>query len=131
MIAESVGAISLVQVIYGSYHWKLAKEHTNLALVYLEFKHKPKQAKYHCEKAWSILVDDLKQKTVLEMNQPNRDADELDADLTENDTSSMGGQDEQAYVPYQDFDKHQMLLNYIYGRSCALLKQYFPLLFYF
>lgn len=101
MIKESLGCICLTQVIYGSSHWKLAVAYINLAQVYLEFANLPKQAKHHCEKAWTVLVDELKDQSIYEPNTNGSENTKLNPDS----------------------NKQQMMLNYIYGRACTLLKQ--------
>jgi hypothetical protein len=123
MINELVGSIALIQVIYGSFHWKLAKEHTNLALIYLEHKNLPKQAKVHCEKAWSILVEDLKHKSIhvkeneLADESEKQPKESVDDEFTEEEAAI-------SHAQYQGFHRHQMMLNYIYGRASTLLKEY-------
>jgi hypothetical protein len=111
MVAESTGAIALIEVIYGNIHWKLAKEHTNLAMIYLEFKGLPKQARVHCEKAWSILVAEFTHKARLELHGLENQSEENDDD-----------ESSKAHL-YPDCNKHQMILNYIYGRASTLLKE--------
>jgi hypothetical protein len=88
LVKESTEVISLNEVIYGQSHYKTAFSYINLALIYLECKNLPKQAKNHCEKAWQIKLNNLKQEEYL-----------ID-------------------------DKHEMILNFVYGRSCILLKEY-------
>ena len=105
MVKELIGVISLNQVIYGQSHWKLAWSHIHLAQIYLEYKNLPKQAKHHCEQAWSIFLEDLKDETCFNLNNTN---------------------ESNTYEYYnQDLNKHQMILNYIYGKSCTILKQYY------
>lgn len=100
ILTECYGAISLVEVLYGSIHWKLAKERTNLALIYLEIQYLPKQAKLECEKVWSILVEDVRNRARLEPDQPDYQLEF-----------------------YPDYNKHQLIVNYIYGRASTLLKE--------
>lgn len=117
MINEACGSISLVEVIYGSIHWKLAKEITNLALIYLEVRKLPKQARIECEKAWTILVEDFRHQTRNELN-----ADEgLDKEPQQGQLDSDDGL--QTTHVYPDCSKHQMILNYIYGRASSILKE--------
>lgn len=90
-------------MIYGNSHWRVSYAHTLLALAYLDFKNQPKQAQYHCENAWTIQLEDLK--------------DEACHNLLSN-------QNEHLYE-YSDpeYHKHQAILNYTYGRACTLLKE--------
>lgn len=111
ILAESYGAISLVEVIYGSIHWKLAKEYTNLAFIYLEISKLAKQARAECEKAWKILVEDFRHQTRLELEKEN--GDDNDDGLATATTAHM----------YPNFNNHQMILNYIYGRASTILKR--------
>ncbi|CAF0810696.1 unnamed protein product [Brachionus calyciflorus] len=105
MINERLGSIALSQVIYGSSHWRYAMAYTELALVYLEFKNLPKQAKHHCETSWYILYEELKNKTLHEVNKG------------ENQLSNF------STISSEIVNKHQMMLNYIYGRACTILKE--------
>lgn len=105
MIQECVGCISLTQVVFGSSHWRYAMAYGELALVYLEFKNLPKQAKQHCETAWKVLYEELKNKNLHEANK------------SENQLNNF------ASITPRIIYKHQMILNYIYGRSCTLLKE--------
>ena len=121
LVKELAGVITLTQVIYGDTHWKLAWAHINLAQVYLEQKRLAKQAKHHCELAWAIYLEDLKDRTRrglfvnttapkdeknVGVNGENEQDDESDADY---------------YNP--DADRHQMILNYLHGRACTILKE--------
>ena len=105
IIKELVGVISLTQVIYGDSHWKLAWAHTNLALTYLELKQLPKQAMHHCERAFQVLTDEIREQSRRSLLLANSDIDES----------------EEFYNP--DSCRHQMILNYVYGKSCTLLKK--------
>jgi hypothetical protein len=104
MINESIGIVAIHQVVYGVTHWKLAWSHINLAHIYLEYKNLPKQAKHHCEQAWSIFYEDLK--------------DEVRHDLNNSNFENF------AFEFYNvNYNKHHTILNYVYGRSCTLLKE--------
>lgn len=117
MVNESSGAISLVEVIYGSIHWKLAKEHTNLALIYLDFKNMAKQAREQCQKAWSILVEDFKHKKRME------DIHGANFEEAEHENNAGGSEEDKSDHIYPDCNRHQMMLNYIYGRASTILKE--------
>jgi len=104
MLKELLGVNSLTQVIYGDTHWKLAWSHTNIALVYLEQKHLAKQAKHHCERAFQVYTDDLKE-------QARRQ-------LLTNDGLDLT---EEFYNP--DEFRHQMILNFVFGKACTILKE--------
>lgn len=106
MIEECLGCIALSQVVFGSSHWKYAMAYAELALIYLEFKNLPKQAKLHCETAWKILYEELKNKNLHEANK---------SDFQSSNFASV--------TPCL-IHKHQMILNYIYGRACTLIKEY-------
>lgn len=106
MVQECLGCIALSQVIFGSSHWKFAMAYTELALIYLEFKNLPKQAKLHCETAWKILYEELKNKNLHEANK---------SEYQSNNFATV--------IPCL-IHKHQMILNYIYGRACTLTKEY-------
>jgi hypothetical protein len=93
----------LNRVIFGNTHWKLAWNHINLALCYLELKNLPKQAKEHCEKAWEIYLEDLRQEQINHLTDSEYETDRQFLD--------------------QNSDQHHMILNYVYGRSCTLLKE--------
>lgn len=60
LLKESSGIVALNEVVYGTRHLKSAWSHINLALIYLECKNLPKQAKNHCEKSWQIQTNILK-----------------------------------------------------------------------
>ncbi|RNA26660.1 tetratricopeptide repeat 23 isoform X4 [Brachionus plicatilis] len=105
MVQECLGCIALSQVVFGSSHWRYAMAYTELALIYLEFKNLPKQSKQYCEIAWKILYEELKNKTLHEANK------------SENQSNNF------ASITPQVVNKHQMMLNYIYGRACTLLKE--------
>ena len=106
MLKELVGVNSLSQVIYGDTHWKLAWSHINIALFYLEYKHLAKQAKHHCEKAYQVYTEDLKEQTRRSVM-----------------SNGDNGYDysEEFYNP--DEFRHQMILNYVFGKSCTILKE--------
>jgi hypothetical protein len=112
MINESIGIVSIHQVVYGVAHWKLAWSHINLAQIYLEYKNLPKQARHHCEQAWSIFYEDLK--------------DEIRHDLNNSNYENF------AFEYYNtNYNKHHTILNYVYGRSCTLLKELILIYFHF
>lgn len=117
MVTESCGAIALVEVTYGSIHWKLAIENTRLAVLYLETSKLPKQAKIECEKSWTILFEDFRHQTRKELQAENDSESKPNDDQADNDDGLL--------TPhiYPDCNKHQMMLNYIYGRASTLLKQ--------
>lgn len=136
MIKELVGVLALTETVYGCDHQKHALAYINLAQVYLEFKSLPKQAKQHCEKAWNILIDNLKETAKITVQQKlmeeQREKQEmLDKNENINESNILLNSDAQKVLIrkpdqtlYQDSDKHQMLLNYIYGRSCTILKEF-------
>jgi len=103
IIKELSSLLSLNRVIFGNTHWKLAWNHINLALCYLELKNLPKQAKEHCEKAWEIYLEDLRQEQINHLTDSEYETDRQFLD--------------------QNSDQHHMILNYVYGRSCTLLKE--------
>lgn len=140
---------TLSEVIYGGSHEKYALACINLAQAYLEFKNLPKQAKSHCEKAWNILIENLKEdaKQKLQLEQllqqqkealaraaaeKEKDDEQVvvsNPDMAEsNEQLSNTLELEQQHelvknTLYPESEKHQMMLNYIYGRSCTLLKE--------
>lgn len=101
LLKESVELIGLNSVIYGENHIKLAWAHINLALVYLECKNLPKQAKLHCENAFRVQIEYLKKLA--------SDEEACEEDCLED--YEVGDQ------------KHQMILNFVYGCACSLLKE--------
>ena len=103
LFGESSQLISLNMVIYGENHCKLAWAHINMAEIYLECMNLPKQAKAQCDNAFRVQIEYLKKLTVEE-----EELEQLDEVL------SLDVIDDQNY---------QMKLNYIYGRSCGLLKE--------
>ena len=164
VIKELAGVISLSQVIYGDTHEKVALAHINLAQVYLELKHLPKQGKHHCEVAWNILVDNLKDAAKKRMQRAQKEEarraaeaaiataksgkKEKDEEVVVGSRVSVVDEGNMTYIDatdlkhdeekvkkdeneaidrkpysYPDSDKHQMMLNYIYGRSCSILKE--------
>lgn len=103
LFEECCQLVSLNTVIYGENHLKLAWAHINMAEIYLECMNLPKQAKAHCENAFRVQIEYLKKLATEE--------EELQA------------LDEAASLEVVDDQKYQMKLNYIYGRSCGLLKE--------
>ena len=98
---ETTELSGLIEVIYGSNHIKLAWAHINLANVYLECKNLPVQAKSHCEDAFRIQIEYLKKLAVEDHFSP-----------------------EDGLGEYEFMDqKYQMILNYVYGKACSLLKE--------
>ena len=118
MISEVCGVIALNQVVYGKLDWRLAWSHTSLALVYLEHKHLAEQARHHCECAWQIYVDKCQ-------SDISAGATQLTAAAAAN---VAGETDTNSELEYHNEDeehhKHQMILNYVYGRASTILQEY-------
>ena len=108
ILKELLGVNSLTQVIYGDTHWKLAWSHINIALIYLEHKHLAKQAKHHCERAFQIYTEDLKEQQRRNLFLSGGAEDGYD-------------HSEEFYNP--DECRHQMILNFVFGKSCTILKE--------
>jgi hypothetical protein len=99
LMNEAISLIGICYPIYGNKSWKTAWSHINLAQIYLEFKGWPLQSKEHCEKAMKILVDEF---------------EEISLCLAHN----------QLPIRNKNINKHQAILNFVYGRSCTLLREY-------
>jgi hypothetical protein len=151
VINELAGVISISNVVYGSTHEKFALAHINLAQAYLEMKNLPKQAKKHCETAWNILLENLKEnakrsvqreqheaskvvEAIAKSQAEEKDAADADGVVTGSKTKiepvdeekpaeeTIAVVEKKPYI-YPDSEKHQMMLNYIYGRSCTILRE--------
>ena len=99
-------SVFVFKVLYGVNHFKSAWFQSTIAQVYLEGKQLPRQAKIHCEKAMLIQVEHSK--AISSVVAANENAVEVEP---------MG------YEDYVDDLKYQMILNFVYGRSCTLLKE--------
>ena len=91
LFKERIGLICLNDAIHGKRSLNLSHAHVNLGQAYLNYRNLPKQAKVHCEKAWKIQVECLKENIYEEFS--------------------------------LDDSYHQMVLNFVYGRACTLLKE--------
>lgn len=76
--------------------------------MYLECKNLPIQAKSHCEDAFRIQIEYLKRLAIEDQFCP-----------------------EDGLGEYELMDqKYQMILNYVYGKACSLLKEYYKIIFF-
>jgi hypothetical protein len=111
IINEITGLIALCEIIYGRNDIHVIHFYIELALAYLDCEPKPlaKQAIQHCEKAMSLIsnceIDKTNAKPLIYLEQ-----------VIQTDDERM------IIIPPRIDIYHDMILNYVYGRSCTLLK---------
>ncbi|KAK3602303.1 hypothetical protein CHS0354_001738 [Potamilus streckersoni] len=58
-VQERIRCLALTRIVYGSFHWKMAQSHVNLAEAYLELKGFAVQAEYHTQNAMDIMLSSV------------------------------------------------------------------------
>ncbi|KAL3886029.1 hypothetical protein ACJMK2_026053 [Sinanodonta woodiana] len=58
-VKERIRCLALTRIVYGSFHWKMAQSHVQLAEAYLELKGYAVQAEYHTQNAMDIMLNSV------------------------------------------------------------------------